>query len=65
MITKIVGIKIVIQIQFTTAPRPRASEKIPVVPMTHGNEVTEAQITGKNVVVGLSAYFPGTEEVTP
>jgi hypothetical protein len=28
------------------------------VASTHGNKVTEAQIHGKNVVVGLNAYIP-------
>jgi hypothetical protein len=29
-----------------------------VVASTHGNKVTEAQIKGKNIVIGLNAYIP-------
>jgi hypothetical protein len=46
MTAKIVGNKLVIEIPLNAVP----------VPSTSG--VTEAQVSGKNVVVGLNAYIP-------
>jgi hypothetical protein len=38
-------------------PTPSASGKTLVVASTHGNVVTDAQIKGKPVIVGLNAYI--------
>jgi hypothetical protein len=58
MTAKIVGNKLVIEIPLNVAPVPSMSGKTLVVASTHGNKVTEAQVSGKNVVVGLNAYIP-------
>jgi hypothetical protein len=57
MTAKIVGNKLVIEIPLNAVPVPSTSGKTLVVASTHGNKVTEAQINGKNVVVGLNAYI--------
>jgi hypothetical protein len=58
MTAKIVGNKLVIEIPLNPVPVPSTSGKNLVVASTHGNKVTEAQIDGKPVTVGLSAYIP-------
>jgi hypothetical protein len=58
MTAKVVGSKLVIEIPLNAVPVPSASGKTLVVASTHGNKVTEAQVNGKNVVVGLKAYIP-------
>jgi hypothetical protein len=55
---KIVGNKLVIEILLNAVPVASTSGKTLVVASTHGNKVTEAQVNGKNVVVGLNAYIP-------
>ena len=45
-------------VPLNAAPVPSASGKALVVASTRGNKVTEAQVNGKNVVVGLNAYVP-------
>lgn len=57
MTTKIVGNKLVIEIPLNPVPVPSTSGKTLVVASTHGNKVTEAQVNGKNVVIGLNAYI--------
>ena len=58
MTAKVIGNKLVIEIPLNAAPVSSASGKTLVVASTHGNKVTEAQINGKNIVVGLNAYIP-------
>jgi hypothetical protein len=58
MTAKIVGNKLVIEILLNSAPVPSTSGKTLVVASTRGNKVTEAQVNGKNIVVGLNAYIP-------
>jgi hypothetical protein len=58
MTAKIVGGKLVIEIPLNAVPVPSTSGKTLVVASTHGNKATEAQINGRNVVVGLNAYIP-------
>ena len=58
MTARIVGNKLVIEIPLNPAPVPSGTGKTLVVASTHGNKVTEAQVNGKNVVVGLNAYIP-------
>jgi hypothetical protein len=58
MNAKIVGNKLVIEIPLNPSPVPSSSGKTLVVASTHGNKVTEALVSGKNVVVGLNAYIP-------
>jgi hypothetical protein len=58
MTAKIVGNKLVIEIPLNSSPVPSASGKTLVIASTHGNKVTEAQVNGKHVVVGLNAYIP-------
>ncbi len=38
-------------------PTPSASGKTLVVASTHGNTVTDAQVDGKPLIVGLNAYI--------
>jgi hypothetical protein len=38
-------------------PAPSASGKTLVVASTHGNQVTQVQIDGKPVIVGLNCYI--------
>lgn len=38
-------------------PRPSASGKTLVVATSGGNQVTTAQVDGKNIVVGVNAYI--------
>jgi hypothetical protein len=58
MTAKIVGNKLVIEIPLNPTPVLSATGKTLVVASTHGNKVTEAQVNGKNVVIGLNAYIP-------
>jgi hypothetical protein len=58
MTAKIVGNKLVIEIPLNAVPVPSATRKTLVVASTHGNKVTEAQVNGQHVVVGLNAYIP-------
>jgi hypothetical protein len=55
---KIVGNKLVIEIPMNPVPVTSATGKTLVVASTHGNKTTEAQVQGKNVVVGVNAYIP-------
>jgi hypothetical protein len=57
MTAKIVGSKLVTEIPLNAVPVPSTSGKTLVVASTHGNKVTDAQIDGKNIVVGLNAYI--------
>ncbi len=38
-------------------PTPSSSGKTLVVASTHGNTVTDAQVNGKPVTIGLNAYI--------
>jgi hypothetical protein len=58
MTAKIVGNKLVIEIPLNATPVPSGSGKTLVVASSHGNQATQAQVQGKNVVVGLNAYIP-------
>jgi hypothetical protein len=58
MTAKIVGNKLVIEIALNAAPVSSSSGKTLVVASSHGNQATQAQVQGKNVVVGLNAYIP-------
>ena len=58
MTAKVVGDKLVIEIPLNAVPVPSLSGKTWVVASTRGNKATEAQVNGKNVVVGLNAYIP-------
>ncbi len=58
MTAKIVGNKLVIEIPLNSSPVPSGSGKTMVIASTHGNKVTQAQVNGRNVVVGLNAYIP-------
>ena len=58
MTAKIVRNKLVIEIPLNATPVLSATGKTLVVASTHGNKVTEAQVNGKNIVVGLNAYIP-------
>lgn len=48
--------KLVITIDLET-PKPSASGKTLVVASTHGNMVTEAEVNGKPLTIGLNAYI--------
>ena len=50
--------ELVIRLPLNQPPVLSASGKTLVVASTRGNKVTEAQVNGKNVVVGLNAYIP-------
>lgn len=58
MTAKIAGNKLVIEIPLKAAPVPSSAGKTLVVASSHGNQATQAQVQGKNVVVGLNAYIP-------
>ncbi len=58
MTAKIVGNKLVIEIPLNAVPVLSTSGKTLVIASTHGNKVTEAQVDGKNVVIGLNACIP-------
>ncbi len=58
MTAKIVGNKLVIEIPLNAPPVPSSSGKTLVIASTHGNKVTQAQVNGRNVAVGLNAYIP-------
>ncbi len=58
MTAKIVGDKLVIEIPINPVPVSSSSGKTLVIASTHGNKVTQAQVQGQNVVVGLNAYIP-------
>ncbi len=58
MTAKIVGNKLVIELPLNPVPVPSLSGKTLVIASTHGNKVTQAQVQGKNVVVGVNAYIP-------
>ena len=58
MTAKIVGNKLVIELPLNPVPVASLSGKTMVVASTHGNKVTEAQVQGKKVVVGVNAYIP-------
>lgn len=58
MNAKIVGNKLVIEIPLNAAPVPSVTGKTLVVASSHGNRATEAQVQGKNIVIGLNAYIP-------
>lgn len=57
MIVKVEGNELVIRIPMGT-PTPSASGKTLVVASTRGNQQTDCQVQGKNVVIGLNAYIP-------
>lgn len=48
--------KLCIEIDLET-PKPSASGKTLVVASTRGNVVTEAEIDGKPVIIGVNAYI--------
>jgi hypothetical protein len=50
--------ELVIRLPLNKPPVLSATRKNLVVASTHGNQVTEAQVNGKNIVVGLNAYIP-------
>ena len=56
MEAKIEGKKLVITVDLQE-PAPSASGKTLVVASSHGNQATAAQVGGKPVVVGLTAYI--------
>ena len=58
MNAKIVGTTLVIEIPLNAVPVSSGSGKTLVVASSHGNQVTQARVQGKNVVVGLNAYIP-------
>jgi hypothetical protein len=58
MTAKIVGNKLIIELLLNPVPVASLSGKTRVVASSHGNKVTEAQVQGKNVVVGVNAYIP-------
>jgi hypothetical protein len=58
MTAKVVGNKLVIEIPLNSVPVPSTSGKTLVVASTDGNKVTEAQVNGRNIVIGLNAYIP-------
>lgn len=49
--------QLIITIEINPQPQPSASGKTLVVASTHGNVVTNAEVNGKPVVVGLNAYI--------
>ena len=58
MNAKIVGNKLVIEIHSILSRWLAPTGKTLVVASSHGNKVTDAQVQGKHVVIGLNAYIP-------
>jgi len=56
MEAKIENGKLIISIELQE-PAPSASGKNLVIASTHGNVVTDCEIDGKKVVIGLNAYI--------
>lgn len=48
---------LVVRVPLNDTPTRSASGKTLVVASTRGNKVTDVQIKGKNVVVGVNAYI--------
>ena len=48
--------KLIIEIDLEK-PTPSASGKTLVVASTHGNTVTDAEVEGKPLIIGLNAYI--------
>lgn len=48
--------KLIIEIEFSESGHPSASGKTLVHASTRGNQVTEVEVNGKALVVGLNAY---------
>ncbi|MDI6784049.1 MAG: hypothetical protein QME64_08160 [bacterium] len=53
---KVVGNKLIVEVDLEE-PHPSASGKTLVVASSYGNKVTDAQVNGKPVTVGLNAYI--------
>lgn len=51
------GGQLVIRIDMNDKPTPSATGKTLVVASSHGNQVTEAQVNGKPVTIGVNAYI--------
>lgn len=58
MTVKVEGTNLVITIPMNTSPKASASGKSLVLATTGGNKVTDLEIAGKKVVVGLNVYVP-------
>lgn len=56
LVAKIENKKLVIEIDLEE-PHPSASGKTLVVASSYGNKVTEAVVSGQQVIVGLNAYI--------
>jgi hypothetical protein len=54
---KVVGNKLVIEVDMNEKPVPSSTGKNLVVASSHGNLTTTAMVNGKNVTVGLNAYI--------
>ena len=51
------GDELVIRLPLNKVPSPSASGKTLVVASSHGNQKTDAEVNGQNVVVGVNAYI--------
>jgi hypothetical protein len=60
MTAKIVGNKLVIEIEMRDPPTPSATGKTRIVATTAGNVKTDIQVQGKTMTIGLNAYIPAT-----
>lgn len=47
-----------IEIPLNDTPKPSATGKTLMVATSGGNKVTECEVAGKKVVIGLNAYIP-------
>ena len=52
------GGELVIRLPLNKDPVPSASGKTLVVATSHGNQKTEAVVSGQPVIVGVNAYIP-------
>lgn len=48
---------LVLRVPMNDKPTPSASGKTLVIATTRGNKVTELEVEGKNVIVGVNAYI--------
>lgn len=54
---KVEGKELVIRLPLNENPTPSKSGKTSVIASTHGNKVTEIEVNGKPVTVGVNAYI--------
>ena len=57
MTAKVEGNELVIRVPLNPVPTASKTGKTLVVASSHGNKVTEAEVNGKKVTIGVNAYI--------